>query len=140
MDLENFVASTLAQIVRGVEKAQRDIGNTSALVNPGSATLPHRQDVFIIQDDSGLRQYVRDVSFDVAITVGDEQSAGAGAGIQVFGMKLGADGKATYENSSVSRVQFAVSLALPLASSVPEQRERRANEDALRDPFKAFRK
>ena len=114
MDLKTFVSSTLQQIVRGVELAQTELADSDAQINPGARALPPRDGMPGVPGKYGL-QHVRDVTFDVAITAGDEQTAGANGGVKVMGLQLGGSGGVRYENSSVSRIQFVVPIALPMA-------------------------
>lgn len=117
LDLQTFVTSTLVQIAKGISNAQEELKGTGALVNPGLrgmfASAKISDPVVYI---SGVQVHIKDVSFDVAITASDEQSAEAGAGIKVWGTRLGADGKISSENSTVSRVQFSVPIVLPFAT------------------------
>lgn len=117
MDLQTFVTSTLVQIAKGISDAQDQLKGSGAIVNPGlrgmfSTSKVSAPIVYI----SGVQVHIKDVAFDVAITASDEQSAEAGAGIKVWGARLGADGKASSENSTVSRVQFSVPIVLPFAT------------------------
>lgn len=116
MDLQTFVTSTLVQIAKGIGNAQDQLKGTGTLVNPGLrgmfASAKVTAPVVYI---SGVQVHIKDVSFDIAVTASDEQSAEAGAGIKVWGARLGADGKVSSENSTVSRVQFSVPIVLPFA-------------------------
>lgn len=119
MDLENFVAQTLAQITKGIQKAQREVGDTGAWINPAGYGLPKAEQR--VELSTGVFAYIHDVEFDVAVTVSDEQKAGAGAGISVFGAKVKAGGDVAYENEEVSRVSFSVPVVWP--QSVRDERE-----------------
>lgn len=117
LELQTFVTSTLVQIAKGIRDAQDQLKDTGTLVNPGlrgmfagaKITAPV---VYI----SGVQVHIEDVSFDIAVTASDEQSAAVGAGIKVLGVRLGADGKSGSENSTASRVQFSVPIILPFAT------------------------
>lgn len=112
MDLENFVSSALVQIVKGVNQARHELKDTGALVNPSLSAKP----ATAVRHGRGWQQ-VREIAFDVAVTVADERSGKGGAGITVFGAHLGADGELTRENSTASRVRFVVPLALPVSGT-----------------------
>jgi hypothetical protein len=117
LDLQTFVTSTLVQIVKGIKDAQDQLKGTGAIVNPGTRGMySSTRDTDPAISVSGVQVYLKHVSFDVAITASDEQSAEAGAGVRVWGARLGADGKVSSENSTVSRVQFSVPVALPFTS------------------------
>lgn len=134
MNLEKFVSSALVQIVNGVAKAQQELRDTGAVINPGLSSVHPSGELPVIEGESGLRHYVRHVSFDVAVTAGDEQSAGAGAGITVFGARLGGEGRVSYENSTVSRVQFVIPLALPMVNTANEAEALREGTRPLNYP------
>lgn len=115
MDLKEFVAQTLVQIVAGVDDATRRIAEmgTNARVNPRTIRQP---------DDAEARQ--TQVEFDVAVTVVEQEDAtshdtiGAAAGfLSVVSAKItGESGNQTIErqrNETVSRVRFAISIAQP---------------------------
>jgi hypothetical protein len=59
---------------------------------------------------------IRNVEFDVALTVAEGTGTKGGIGIVAGASALGSTGQSTAQNSSVSRVQFNVPLALPLQS------------------------
>jgi hypothetical protein len=56
----------------------------------------------------------RDVDFDVPLTVTEGTGTTGGIGIVAEPFALGSTGQSTAQNSSVSRVRFSVSLALPI--------------------------
>jgi hypothetical protein len=83
-----------------------------------------------VEVDTGAFGYLEDVEFDVAVTAGTDQSAGAGGSIKVLGLQLGTEGAVKYENSSVSRVKFSVPVIWPVErkSELEEKRKRQAEE------------
>jgi hypothetical protein len=112
MDLKDFVAGSLTQIIECITLAQKATASSRAWISPTSSLIPGGPDRPIIRTTDG-RRYLHEVKFDVAVTVSDEQKAGAGAGIQIFGAKLGAEGELNYGNAAVSRVQFSVPVIWP---------------------------
>ena len=100
MELEEFVKTSLIQIMRGVKTAQHEWAvdmHGGGVINPsfGDADLPNR---------------VQEVKFDVAVTTSSRNEVGGGGGIKVWAADL--SGKATHnsENSSVSRIAFTVPI------------------------------
>ena len=132
MDLENFVASSLAQIARAIKQAQEDAASTGAWINPAGAGLPGR-DSIPVEIEAGIFAWVHNVEFDVALTVNDTQEANAGAKVQIFAASLGGGGAVKYENNAVSRVKFSVPVVWP-----PTRREER--EHALDAQKRALRR
>ncbi len=98
MDLETFVSETLQQIVKGVKTAQRHADCQTARINP--------------VDQQGF-VHVKDIEFDVAVTV--TEGAEKKGGIGVFSGVLGVGGQASSNtaSSSVSRIKFSVPVILP---------------------------
>jgi hypothetical protein len=98
MDLETFVAETLRQIVKGVQTAQEHEDCKGARINPV---------------DQYHRVHVKDMEFDVAVTVteGSEKKGGIGVFTGVFG--VGGQANNNTANSSVSRIKFSVPVILP---------------------------
>jgi hypothetical protein len=138
MDLKDFVAGSLTQIVQGIQKAQADTAGTGAWIIPAGSVLTPREKSTFLRTAQG-EGYLHDVHFDVAITVSDEQAAKAGAGIKVFGAKLGAEGNVTYQNAAVSRVQFTVPVVWP-GQTQPElerrlEAERREADETFRGSY-----
>jgi hypothetical protein len=110
VDLKDFVSQTLTQIIEGVKAAQEAAKEHGAEVNPDTAggVGSHMTSM------SGKN--LRNVEFDVALTVAEGTGTKGGIGIVAGAFALGSSGQSTSQNSSVSRVQFSVPLALPLQS------------------------
>jgi hypothetical protein len=112
MNLKDFVAGSLTQIIEGIRKAQEEAAETGAWISPAGSSIPRGTSITVINTPAG-DSYLQQVQFDVAVTVSDEQSAGAGGGLRVFGAKIGAEGEVNYKNAAVSRVQFTVPVVWP---------------------------
>lgn len=127
MDLEDFIASTLAQIARGVERAQENVvGENGPWVSPLGSNMPTLQGMALMPTGTPHeRVYLQNVSFDVAVTVSDKIEGKAEGGIKVMSIGASAGGSKSNENTSASRVQFNVPLVLPSLRFV-------AREDALK--------
>jgi hypothetical protein len=88
MELETFVAKSLAEIIDGVKAAK----------NNGVNVYNHS---------------AKDVDFDVAVTVTEGADKKGGVGVFVAGFGIGAQGSTSASNSSVSRIKFTVPVFLP---------------------------
>jgi hypothetical protein len=104
VDLATFITQTLTGIQKGVSEAIK----AASAAKVGGAINPVWADV-----DGFEPEHIQKVTFDVAITVADKNSKAVGGGIQVVGLRIGADGAESAESSHVSRVQFTVPLVPP---------------------------
>ncbi|EKP0299443.1 MAG: hypothetical protein ACRC2Y_01065 [Aeromonas veronii] len=101
MQLDEFVKTTIMQVVKGVSDAQKEAAELGAVVNPRP---------------NGGYGYVREtsVAFDVALTVTGSSSGEVGGKVTVASF-LNLGGKATESDArqETSHVKFEVALALP---------------------------
>ncbi|MDN3640373.1 hypothetical protein QWY82_16380 [Simiduia curdlanivorans] len=105
MKLKDFISNTLFEIQEGVQEAQRLVkkADTSGVINPvwKSASEANKSDI-------------REVQFDVAVTVIEKTGGKAGGAIKVMGIGIGADISGGGENSYVSRIQFSIPVIPPM--------------------------
>lgn len=105
MELKEFVAETLVAIQEGVRAAiqrTREL-NTSGVINP----------VWGTSRDIGSGD-VKEVKFDIAVTVSDKSAGKVGGGIKVIGLNIGGDQSRAEERSHVSRIQFSIPIIHPV--------------------------
>ena len=115
MELKEFVAETLKQIVGGVKDAQAAVKGEGGEINPpffisGEAAkgiLIHRE------HDIPSGKAVHIVEFDVALTVVEGKGTKGGIGVFVGPVGIGTQGQSSSENASVSRIKFQVPITLP---------------------------
>ncbi len=109
MNLEEFVAETLLQVIRGVERAQEALGDSTAAVAPtvksASADSKH------IATHHGIA--ATNIQFDVAITVESNVKDTAKAGLAVLPVVIGGERGTSDRDQTVSRVSFNVPVQLP---------------------------
>lgn len=137
MDLRDFVAETLSQIVEGVALSAERISNLGGAVSP--AFIPRSEDRLGTTKD-GRGAVVYGVSFDVAVVASASGGQEGGARLEVAGLG-GFGGKKTTgsKEETTSRVQFVVPLALPTdpksrdaADQIQKEKEAdRRRQDAL---------
>jgi 1-aminocyclopropane-1-carboxylate deaminase/D-cysteine desulfhydrase-like pyridoxal-dependent ACC family enzyme len=113
MELSDFVAQTLIELVRGVSRAQEEVSKLGGYVNPAAfvrasadshfGTMPgHHQQVFL-------------ADFDVAVTASESTGTNAGAKVQIASLVgLGAGGNSSETHQTVSHIKFRVPFALPV--------------------------
>lgn len=99
MELQEFISSTLQQIMNGVKDAQAQVKDTGGYIGPGGTHF-----------DPALEM----VHFDVAVTVSENTETQGGGKIKVFSF-FSAEGKASKaaETACVSRITFDVPTVLP---------------------------
>lgn len=105
MKLSEFVSDTLVEIMDGVVSAQRKWteGGQKGHINP------------LWGGYAEASKNIREVSFDVAVTVSESTTGGAKAGIKVVGIGgLGGNLQTEVANSKVSRIAFTIPIAPPI--------------------------
>jgi len=111
MKLENFISETLIGIQKGVSKAIAETTEKglNGVINPQwvehKGTGPHQ---------------VRDIQFDVAVTVKVEGGVEGKSEISVMGINISAEGAGELEHSKVSRIQFSIPVVPPTTIVTPE--------------------
>lgn len=106
MELREFVAETLKQIVEGVKDAQAAVKTKGGQINPRLSS--GSQKLRTISSES-----VQMVEFDVALTIVEGKGTKGGIGVFVGPLGIGSQGQSSSENTSVSRIKFQVPITLP---------------------------
>ncbi len=99
MELDEFISSTLSQIIIGVKDAQNQHGK---LVNPAS-------------QQSRQGEVFKYVEFDVAVTVEENNGMDGKAKISVMGSGFGGGASATTIEKSSTKIKFSVPLKYGLS-------------------------
>lgn len=102
MELKDYVAEALGQILAGISEAQRkEHGNN---INAANFGIPQGLKVF----NSNIGVFTI-VDFDIAVSA--ETSGGGGANLKVFG--IGAEAAAEHKAGRANRITFSVPVRLP---------------------------
>lgn len=122
MELEEFISETLSQIVRGIERAREETGRHATIGaqvqilppgdNTGVGVMPMKG------SNGGVAHLVK---FDVALTASDGVEAKAKLGVVSGLLNTGGEAKKDWLNSTVSRVQFTIPIAMPKKSRLARQ-------------------
>jgi hypothetical protein len=106
MELKEFIANTLSEIQEGVQMAiDKTIkGSVPGAINPN------------FKSSNRDRSLVQNISFDIAVTVADEEKAGISGGIKVVGLSLGGQDNVSSSTSRVSRIQFSIPVIPPVTN------------------------
>ncbi len=107
MEIKEFISETLVQTQEGVQDAiaRRASGKSPAgVINPVSG----------LDMDGAGEMHVQKVDFDVAATVTEKSGGGAKAGIKAFSIELAGEPSKGAEQSTASRVEFAIPFIPPV--------------------------
>jgi hypothetical protein len=107
VNLREFVALTVTQIVQGVSDAQAEVKDLGAEVNPHLTGSVPKDFAF------AAGQCATIVYFDVGVTVTEGTGTKGGIGVFTGAFNLGSAGQSQTENTAVNRVRFALPLTLP---------------------------
>ena len=110
MELDDFVAETLKQIIKGVVAAQEYGHTQNAKINPSTAGVNHNNLEQVICHETGVP--LQKVEFDIAVTVSEEQSK-SDDGHSVGSISVLSKSSDSVQSSSLSRIQFDVNVLLP---------------------------
>lgn len=128
VNLDEFVRSTLVQIVKGVVEAQDAVRELSGYVNP--APRVHRE----AETTDGLP--ITSIAFDIGLVASQSQGTDAGVVVSVASLlRLNAGGKSANADEAAHRISFSIPIALPLDSTTAENR--RAADKKSREALKA---
>ncbi|MBS63476.1 MAG: hypothetical protein CMN27_11080 [Salinisphaera sp.] len=121
MDLEEFVATSIEQVLNGVKRAQDKV--EYGTVSP-RLTIKAQQENLLATADYNASAFM--LRFDVAVRATNEQSMGGGAKLKVASvLSVGGEGDRSSTDESVSRIQFEVPISYHLdATSNDEARDR----------------
>ncbi|MFA6544957.1 MAG: hypothetical protein WCS99_11050 [Limisphaerales bacterium] len=111
MELREFVAESLKQIVLGVTDAQGACAVTDAVINP-KGLLYRNTEAVLLQWSSDGRRAER-VDFDIAVSTVDATKTKGGIGVFVGPVGLGSQGHSDNSNSSESRIKFSLMILFP---------------------------
>lgn len=112
MELKQFIASSLTQIIQGIKEAQNNSSELKAKVVPRiTATRMSTVDSYLVDPDSNEPIY--HVKFNVAVTIGEESGKEGGVGIFVGPVSLGVKGKKAETSEASNRIEFEVPVRYP---------------------------
>ena len=111
MELKDFVAETLRQIIDGVSVAQAHGTAKGRRVNPQGLTFRTDQGMQMFDGKTG--QPAQLIEFDVAVSTAEGTQTKGGVGILVGPVGLGSQGRSDAGRSSSSRIKFSVPVLLP---------------------------
>ncbi|QGY40131.1 hypothetical protein GM415_08325 [Pseudodesulfovibrio cashew] len=105
MDLKEFVAESLKQIIDGIKEAQEYASQNGGVVAPSYNNFTGRQ---------GSEGHKQSVLLDVAVTTQESKGQEGRAGLKIPFLDAGGTLSADQVNSTVSRIKFAVPVEYPV--------------------------
>ena len=113
MDLKDFVKTTLVDIVKGIDDANKELSAMNSFVATDNLDKIGNDTIKGARDDKGKIHIVSDINFDVAVTASESAEKQGGAGVSVLS-SINLGGKLKNENlsSTTSRLKFCLPLAL----------------------------
>lgn len=121
MELRQFVAQTVTQILEGVSEAKKLAAGKGGSVSPKAARYPFAQQTEMLK--SGMLftrsgEVVHIVDFDVAVTVVEQSGKEGKAGISIGSVvNLGGGGEQSTSSTSANRLKFRVPICYESDSS-----------------------
>lgn len=123
MELKDFIKEAIKDISVAIQECNEELKEIGAIANPkdvATASSQHREDVYGYmlkkEENQDYRRPVHLIKFDVAVSSTTKKDGKEGIGVNVVGIKLGKDGAQADENSTNSRLQFCIPIALPVGS------------------------
>ena len=112
MDIEEFVESTMIQVLGGIKKArealQTDGENIAPNAQLGRRTAP--KELYVSQSE----HLMYPVDFDIAVTAEGSSDAGGKVGLKIAGIaSIEGGGSSVNRDSVVSRVKFQIPVCYP---------------------------
>ncbi len=114
MELRDFVAESLKQVVDGIVNAQEYSKKKGAFINPKDMVNTSNNGLIVTHNlGSGQYPIPQVIEFDVAVTVSEGMEAKAGIGVFAGALGLGTQAKVADGNSSISRIKFSIPVLFP---------------------------
>jgi hypothetical protein len=113
VNLQEFIAEALVQIVEGVRTAQARVGESGAKINPTAIYIGNEGPPQWDSDFSRDRHYGQIVEFDVAVAATDKENLKGGIGVVGVIVGMGYKAEKGKDSSTVSRIKFSVPVFLP---------------------------
>lgn len=110
MELKEFIKDAISAIAEATTELQDELGPKGILINP--PTNGRDQTVFVEGDKRYYHRPVKEVEFDVALTVGKTSSGSAGAKVKIAILEANVGGEMEGSSQQVSRLKFSIPLAL----------------------------
>ena len=113
VELKDFVAQSIRQVIEGVAEAQEHAKDSKARVNPRGTRITEGSVKWDSKDSSYSLHHGGYLEFDIAVTTLESDKAEGGFGIFVGPLAAGTKGQTLEAETAVSRLRFSVPVFLP---------------------------
>lgn len=118
VELKDFVAESLKQLIEGVVIAQKYANETGATVNPKGLFFDGNTKSYMVSiPKSGSLStnppVPQIIEFDIAVTASEGSEAKAGIGVFSGVIGLGTQAKMEGSNATLSRIKFSIPVLYP---------------------------
>lgn len=112
MELKDFIAQTISQIMEGVKEAQKLAKKAGGAVNPKGQLYSSAESApFQDRETTRIGDFI---NFDVALEVTEEKAESGGAKLSILSVgKIGGELSGKRENRSINRVNFRLPVIYP---------------------------
>lgn len=121
MELKQFVAESIKQIIDGVNEAREYADANGAMVNPRRWGWNHSNVQAKYDRKTGAA--IETIEFDVAVTAAEGTATKGGIGVFMGAVNLGSQGQSENSQSSVSRLKFSVPIVLPVTDNPADEKQ-----------------
>ncbi len=113
MELKEFIAESLKQIIDGLIDAQTYAKDKNATINPAGLKYDGQKNLLVHRPVASLDYVPQLIDFDVVVTVSESDKAKASLGVfsGVFG--LGTQAQIESGNIIANRIKFSVPVVFP---------------------------
>jgi len=117
MDLREFVAESLKEIIDGVKEAQSHAAENGAEICPPIGILSSGARDYL--ESQATEEKVSFIDYDIAVTAEETGEIGGGGKVSVkvasvFSAEGGGEGKVSEKASSISRLHFSLPVVWPI--------------------------
>ena len=121
MKVQDFITTTLKELIAGVKGAQKYAAHAGGAINPSglqyltgsSGTVQHKKTTRIGTD----------IEFDIEVTVREEKKKGGKVGAKLVMLSSGIEGQTIGEDKSVNRIKFKVPVIFPKMEYIEEYKK-----------------
>jgi hypothetical protein len=102
MELEDFISESIKQICFGIRKAQKEVSDK---IGNNCPITPRTK--FNGKGDVGYEEK-ENITFDIAITVTDDNKLNASGAIGIRSLGFGAKGETSKKEENIHRISFSI--------------------------------